>query len=159
MRVRSHGVASVLGWMLCCAGCCVLGRPRRYAVEHSLEARFSGYKAGQHWHHMIGHRSVHTTGIDALAATLYCLPSAAVLRYEISHPVVNDGNMTLWRGLGVSSWPTLAVVSPRGRVIAMLPGEGHRQDVDDILAAALEVCACESEVHQSTLCNCNCVKL
>ncbi|KAL4855636.1 Protein SUPPRESSOR OF QUENCHING 1 [Chlorella vulgaris] len=62
----------------------------------------------------------------------------AVLRYEISHPVVNDGNMTLWRGLGVSSWPTLAVVSPRGRVIAMLPGEGHRQDVDDILAAALE---------------------
>ena len=41
--------------------------------------------------------------------------------------VVNDGEMTMWRQLGVSSWPTLALVSPKGRVIAMLAGEGHRQ--------------------------------
>ena len=46
----------------------------------------------------------------------------AVLRYEIRHPCVNDGNMVLWRDLGISSWPTLAVVSPRGRLIATLPG-------------------------------------
>lgn len=46
----------------------------------------------------------------------------AVLRYEVTHPVVNDGGMTLWRDLGVSSWPTLAVVSPAGRVITMLAG-------------------------------------
>ena len=63
----------------------------------------------------------------------------AVLRYEIEHPVVNDGAMTLWRELGVSSWPTLVVVGPGGRTIAMLAGEGHRQDIDDIVAAALEV--------------------
>ncbi|GAB4822761.1 hypothetical protein N2152v2_009807 [Parachlorella kessleri] len=62
----------------------------------------------------------------------------AVLRYEISHPVVNDGNMTLWRAIGVNSWPTLAVVSPQGRLISLLPGEGHRQDLDDLLAAALD---------------------
>jgi hypothetical protein len=30
--------------------------------------------------------------------------------------------MALWRNLGVSSWPTLVVVSPRGRVLATLPG-------------------------------------
>ena len=46
----------------------------------------------------------------------------AVLRYDISHPVVNDARMVLWRDLGVASWPTLLVVSPRGRVIASLPG-------------------------------------
>ena len=46
----------------------------------------------------------------------------AVLRYEIRHPCVNDGRMVLWRDLGISSWPTLAVVSPRGRLIATLPG-------------------------------------
>jgi hypothetical protein len=63
-----------------------------------------------------------------------------VLRYDVTHPVVNDGGMTMWRALGVSSWPTLAVVSPRGRLIAMLAGEGHRQDIDDIVAAALQVC-------------------
>lgn len=45
------------------------------------------------------------------------------MRYEIRHPCVNDGDMTLWRELGISSWPTLAVVSPRGRLIATLPGQ------------------------------------
>ena len=46
----------------------------------------------------------------------------AVLRYQVSHPVVNDTNMVLWRDLGVASWPTLMVVSPKGRVIATLAG-------------------------------------
>lgn len=50
-----------------------------------------------------------------------------MLRYDVSHPVVNDSGMAVWAALGVSSWPTLAVVSPRGRLIAMLSGEGHRQ--------------------------------
>ncbi|CAH2068735.1 unnamed protein product [Thlaspi arvense] len=36
----------------------------------------------------------------------------AVLRYGISHPVVNDGEMYLWRELGVNSWPTFAIVGP-----------------------------------------------
>ena len=75
----------------------------------------------------------------ATASCGACLLLPAVLRYEIEHPVVNDGNMTLWQELGVSSWPTLAVVGPGGRTIAMLAGEGHRQDIDDIVAAALEV--------------------
>ncbi len=46
-----------------------------------------------------------------------------MLRYEVTHPVVNDRNMLLWRALGVSSWPTLMVVSPKGHVIATLAGE------------------------------------
>ncbi|KAK9805135.1 hypothetical protein WJX72_001459 [[Myrmecia] bisecta] len=62
----------------------------------------------------------------------------AVLRYEITHPVCNDTSMSLWRDLGIASWPTLALVSPAGRLIATLPGEGHKQDVDDLIAAALE---------------------
>ncbi len=44
------------------------------------------------------------------------------MRYEIGHPCVNDGDMSLWRDLGISSWPTLAVISPRGKLIATLPG-------------------------------------
>lgn len=47
----------------------------------------------------------------------------AVLRYGVTHPVINDRNMVLWRDLGVASWPTLMVVSPRGQVIATLAGE------------------------------------
>ncbi|KAI5658535.1 hypothetical protein M9H77_27328 [Catharanthus roseus] len=61
----------------------------------------------------------------------------AVLRYEISHPVVNDGDMNLWRELGINSWPTFALVSPNGKLIAQLAGEGRRKDLDDLIEAAL----------------------
>ena len=47
---------------------------------------------------------------------------SAVLRYDITHPCVNDSAMTLWRDLGIASWPTLALVSPRGRLLTLLPG-------------------------------------
>src|SRR5258707_1294120 len=34
----------------------------------------------------------------------------AILRYEISHPVVNDAEMKIWQTYGVSSWPTLYLI-------------------------------------------------
>ena len=33
----------------------------------------------------------------------------------------------MWRALGVSSWPTLALIGPDGRLIGMLAGEGNKQ--------------------------------
>lgn len=75
----------------------------------------------------------------------------AVLRYDVVHPVVNDGEMTMWRKLGVSSWPTLALVSPSGRLIAMLAGEGHREDLDDLLSAALQYYGEKGELNNSPL--------
>ncbi|CAN6295323.1 unnamed protein product [Urochloa humidicola] len=62
----------------------------------------------------------------------------AVLRYNISHPVVNDGDMYLWRELGVNSWPTFVLIGPNGKVLAQISGEGHRKDLDDVIGAALE---------------------
>lgn len=62
---------------------------------------------------------------------------SAVLRYGISHPVVNDGDMYLWRELGVNSWPTFSVVGPNGQLLAQISGEGHRKDLDNIVEAAL----------------------
>ncbi|XP_073123425.1 protein SUPPRESSOR OF QUENCHING 1, chloroplastic-like isoform X3 [Henckelia pumila] len=61
----------------------------------------------------------------------------AVLRYGITHPVVNDGDMYLWRELGVNSWPTFALVDPNGKLIAQITGEGRRKDLDDLVKAAL----------------------
>ncbi|KAK6143862.1 hypothetical protein DH2020_024210 [Rehmannia glutinosa] len=61
----------------------------------------------------------------------------AVLRYGITHPVVNDGDMYLWRELGISSWPTFALVGPNGKLIAQVSGEGRRKDLDDLVEAAL----------------------
>ncbi|KAE8685022.1 putative Basic helix-loop-helix DNA-binding superfamily protein [Hibiscus syriacus] len=44
----------------------------------------------------------------------------AVLRYDIPHPVVNDGDMYLWRELGINSWPTFSIVGPNGKLLAQI---------------------------------------
>ncbi|OAY81734.1 NHL repeat-containing protein 2 [Ananas comosus] len=62
----------------------------------------------------------------------------AVLRYNITHPVVNDGDMYLWRELGVNSWPTFVIIGPNGKILAQLAGEGHRKDLDDFVDASLQ---------------------
>ncbi|KAM3377972.1 protein SUPPRESSOR OF QUENCHING 1, chloroplastic [Capsicum galapagoense] len=62
---------------------------------------------------------------------------SAVLRYGITHPVVNDGEMNLWRELGVNSWPTFVLVGPNGKLLAQIAGEAHRKDLDYLVEAAL----------------------
>src|ERR1700749_3599039 len=40
----------------------------------------------------------------------------AILRYEISHPVVNDAEMKIANAYDVHSWPTLYVIDPEGNL-------------------------------------------
>jgi thiol-disulfide isomerase/thioredoxin/sugar lactone lactonase YvrE len=54
----------------------------------------------------------------------------AILRYEISHPVVNDADMKIWRTYGARSWPTLYLIDPEGYVIAAGSGEGLGEALD-----------------------------
>ncbi|XP_054625400.1 NHL repeat-containing protein 2 [Dunckerocampus dactyliophorus] len=54
---------------------------------------------------------------------------SAILRYDICHPVVNDGEARLWHQLEVSCWPTLVLVGPRGNLLFSLVGEGHRDSL------------------------------
>ncbi|XP_012873182.1 PREDICTED: NHL repeat-containing protein 2 [Dipodomys ordii] len=51
---------------------------------------------------------------------------SAVLRYNITHPVVNDADASLWQELEVSCWPTLVILGPRGNMLFSLIGEGHK---------------------------------
>ncbi|GLH15964.1 NHL repeat-containing protein 2 [Gryllus bimaculatus] len=39
---------------------------------------------------------------------------SALQRYNISHPVVNDAEATMWSALGIPCWPTLLVLSTAG---------------------------------------------
>ncbi|MCC7407623.1 MAG: redoxin domain-containing protein, partial [Phycisphaeraceae bacterium] len=48
----------------------------------------------------------------------------AVLRYDLEHPVVNDGDFQVWNAYGASGWPTFVLIDPRGRVVASRSGEG-----------------------------------
>ncbi len=63
---------------------------------------------------------------------------AAILRYEIRHPVVIDERMKLWRAYAVRSWPTVVVVDSTGRVAASLAGEGQREALDRAIGEALQ---------------------
>jgi DNA-binding beta-propeller fold protein YncE len=57
----------------------------------------------------------------------------AVLRYQISHPVVNDANMAIWNRLGVESWPTIAVLDPEGYFVYAGSGEGQYPAVERVI--------------------------
>ncbi len=63
---------------------------------------------------------------------------SAVLRYDITHPVVNDSDARLWQELEVSCWPTLVVLGPKGNLLFSLVGEGHREQLFLFTAAALK---------------------
>lgn len=58
----------------------------------------------------------------------------AILRYQISHPVVNDAEMRIWNRYNVSSWPTLGVVDPEGNYLGSVSGEGQYELLDQVLS-------------------------
>ena len=59
---------------------------------------------------------------------------AAVRRYDVHHPVVNDPKMELWSQYAVRAWPTLAVVDPEGYVVHVAAGEGHEEALRRVIA-------------------------
>jgi thiol-disulfide isomerase/thioredoxin len=64
--------------------------------------------------------------------------AAAVERYGVGHPVVDDADMQLWQQYAARAWPTLSVIDPEGYVVATLAGEGHvpalRALIDELVA-------------------------
>ena len=51
--------------------------------------------------------------------------AAAVERYEIHHPVLDDPELDTWKAYTARAWPTLVVLDPEGYIVAHLSGEGH----------------------------------
>ena len=63
----------------------------------------------------------------------------AILRYNISHPVVNDPDIVLWDHLGITCWPTLVIFGPAGQLLYYIIGEGHRDELFFVVEHALKV--------------------
>ena len=63
--------------------------------------------------------------------------AAAILRYEIEHPVVNDHAHVYWNTLGVRSWPTIVLIDPEGKFVGAQPGEFQFEDIDRVLKGAM----------------------
>ncbi|MGJ9405940.1 NHL domain-containing thioredoxin family protein [Nesterenkonia aurantiaca] len=96
-------------WTFCCINCLhVLDELR------PLEQRFSDVLVTVGVH---SPKFEHEADPDALAA--------AVERYEIAHPVLDDPNLVTWQAYSARAWPTLVVIDPEGYIAANLAGEGH----------------------------------
>jgi DNA-binding beta-propeller fold protein YncE len=64
---------------------------------------------------------------------------SAILRYEITHPVVNDADRKIWRTYSVNSWPTLWLIDPEGYLVGQGEGEGLREAADELIAKLIKV--------------------
>lgn len=59
--------------------------------------------------------------------------AAAVERYELHHPVLDDPELTTWQAYAARAWPTLVVIDPEGYIVANLAGEGHAGGLESLL--------------------------
>jgi thiol-disulfide isomerase/thioredoxin len=64
--------------------------------------------------------------------------AAAVERYEVHHPVLDDPELVTWQAYTARAWPTLVVVDPEGYVVAQVSGEGHAWSLDALVADLVE---------------------
>ena len=54
---------------------------------------------------------------------------AAIDRYEIRHPVINDWSFTIWDKFGIRAWPSFVLINPDGKVIKKFEGEGEGKNI------------------------------
>ncbi len=96
-------------WTFCCINCLhVLDELR--PIEHDFADCL--VTIGVH-----SPKFVHEADHDALIA--------AVERYEVHHPVLDDPDLVTWQSYAVRAWPTLVVIDPQGYVVGQFSGEGH----------------------------------
>ncbi|CAD6997875.1 NHL repeat-containing protein 2 [Ceratitis capitata] len=76
---------------------------------------------------------------------------SAVQRYGITHPIVNDAHMTLWRSVGIRCWPSLLVLSPSGAPMLLLMGEGHAAFLQLFTEQALRHYKAKGEIDTNSL--------
>ena len=109
-------------WTFCCVNCLhVLDELR------PLEQRFADVLD------VIGVHSpkfAHEADHDALVA--------AVERYEVHHPVLDDPDLTTWSQYAVRAWPTLCVVDPEGYLVHVASGEGHGEGLARLVEQLVE---------------------
>ena len=104
-------------WTYCCVNCLhVLDELR------PLEEKYAGelVVVGVH-----SPKFVHEADPEALAA--------AVERYEVRHPVLDDPELRTWEAYTARAWPTLVLVDPEGYVVAQYAGEGHAHALDALV--------------------------
>ena len=96
-------------WTFCCVNCLhVLDELRPLEEKYADSLVLIGVHSP---------KFEHEADPDALAA--------AVERYAVHHPVLDDPELVTWRAYTARAWPTLVVIDPEGYIVASMSGEGH----------------------------------
>ncbi len=96
-------------WAFCCINCLhVLDELRPLEQAYADELVVVGVHSP---------KFVHEADPDALVA--------AVERYDVEHPVLDDPELLTWQAYTARAWPTLVLIDPEGYVVAQYAGEGH----------------------------------
>ena len=75
----------------------------------------------------------------------------AIMRYEIKHPVVNDGKMRIWQRYQVNSWPTQMLIDPEGNIVGGVSGEGNYKVVRDAIEKLIKYHSRKKTLDRSPL--------
>jgi len=100
-------------WTFCCVNCLHVLEELR-----PLEERFADVLT------VVGVHSpkfVHEASHEAVLA--------AVERYGVHHPVLDDPELTSWKQYAVRAWPTLVLIDPEGYIVHVASGEGHVEGI------------------------------
>lgn len=76
--------------------------------------------------------------------------AAAVERYGVAHPVLDDPDLATWQQYAAKAWPTLAVIDPEGYVVASMAGEGHAEGLARLIDQLVEVHGGKGTLHRGT---------
>jgi thiol-disulfide isomerase/thioredoxin len=64
--------------------------------------------------------------------------AAAVERYAVHHPVLDDPELSTWQAYTARAWPTLVVIDPEGYIVASMSGEGHAHGLSVLVAELID---------------------
>ncbi|AHI02024.1 NHL domain-containing thioredoxin family protein [Kutzneria albida] len=119
-------------WTFCCINCLhVLDELR------PLEEEFADVLVTIGVH---SPKFVHEADPDALAA--------AVERYEVHHPVLDDPELRTWQQYAVKAWPTLVLVDPEGYVVHTAAGEGHAEALRRVITELVAEHEAKGTLHR-----------
>ena len=76
--------------------------------------------------------------------------AAAVERYEIHHPVLDDPELETWKAYTARAWPTLVVIDPEGYIVAHLSGEGHADGLGVLIPELIAQHEARGTLHRGT---------
>ena len=74
--------------------------------------------------------------------------AAAVERYDITHPVLDDPELVTWQAYAARAWPTLVVVDPEGYIVAHLSGEGHAAGLASLIPELIAEHEAKGTLHR-----------